>query len=325
MRKGEIMSLRNLGILVPLISLICISCSKQQEASELVQPEAWWNVHPRPVYATLEKTGTFQDWFDVYKLTEGTYAIYEPNQFEEAISFLVLGRDRGIIIDTGTGIGNIRDVVEELTDLPVDVVLTHEHYDHVAAAYRWDEIVMYDNPEALEVLARGRDNASLQKYVQGDFLWKPLPAGFDPDSWTVPSMTPTRLVTEGDRIELGGRTLEVIYTPGHSPGSMCLLDVQNRILFTGDHFFPGPLYAHAPDVDFPVYIESNKKLVDRIDEFDKLCSGHNDPWVDSEVLVRVSQAFDTILEGEGKYDEDEGLRRYYFDGFDVLIRSDQID
>lgn len=311
-------------LIIGSIGLFLMACTPKQKKANLVQPDKWWSVHPRPIYARLEKVGTYQNWFDVYKLTEGTYAIYEPNQFEEAISFLVLGTDRGIIIDTGTGIGNLRDVVEKLTDLPVSVVLTHEHYDHVAASYRWDEIVMFDNQEAIEVLKKGRDNASLQKYVTGDFLWKPLPKDFDPDTFTVPSMEPTSVVRDGDIIDLGGRQLDVIYTPGHSPGSMCLLDKKHRILFTGDHFFPGPLYAHARDVNINDYIASNEKLVERIDEFDYLSSGHNDPWVKSDVLIRVSNAFETILDGKGKYDENEGLRRYYFDGFDVLIRTDQI-
>ncbi len=306
------------------LMMVFFGCGSKQQKEDLVQPDKWWSVHPRPVYATLEKVGTYQDWFDVYKLTDGTYAIYEPNQFEEAISYLVLGEDRGIIVDTGTGIGNVRQVVEELTDLPITVVLTHEHYDHVAGAYRWDEIVMYDNEDALQVLKAGRDNASLQRYVTGDFLWKPLPEGFDPDTWVVPSMEPTKLVHEGDVIDLGGRQLEVIYTPGHCPGQMCLLDRTHRILFTGDHFFPGPLYAHAQDVNIDDYIVSNKKLVERLDEFDYLCSGHNDPWVKSDVLIRVDEAFEMIFSGGGRYDENEGLRRYYFDGFDVLIRTDQI-
>jgi glyoxylase-like metal-dependent hydrolase (beta-lactamase superfamily II) len=307
-----------------ILMLVFFGCASKQQKEDLVQPDKWWSVHPRPVYATLEKVGTYQEWFDVYKLTDGTYAIYEPNQFEEAISYLVLGEDRGIIIDTGTGIGNIREVVEELTDLPITVVLTHEHYDHVAGAYRWDEIVMYDNEDAIQVLKAGRDNASLQRYVTEDFLWKPLPEGFDPSTWVVPSMEPTKLVHEGDVIDLGGRQLEVIYTPGHCPGQMCLLDRTHRILFTGDHFFPGPLYAHPHDVNIDDYIASNKKLVERLDEFDYLCSGHNDPWVKSDVLIRVDEAFETIFSGGGRYDENEGLRRYYFDGFDVLIRTDQI-
>jgi glyoxylase-like metal-dependent hydrolase (beta-lactamase superfamily II) len=214
--------------------------------------------------------------------------------------------------------------VERLTDLPVSVVLTHEHYDHVASAYRWDEIIMYENKDAIEVLKAGRDNASLQKYVTGDYLWKPLPEGFDPEIWTIPSMEPTKVVNDGDSIDLGGRQLEVIYTPGHSPGSMCLLDRKNRILFTGDHFFPGPLYAHAPDVNISDYRDSNEKLIKRIVEFDYLCSGHNDPWVGSELLLRVSEAFDTIFEGKGNFKESDGLCRYNFEGFDILIRTDQI-
>jgi glyoxylase-like metal-dependent hydrolase (beta-lactamase superfamily II) len=298
--------------------------SQEAEEADLVKPEKWWSVHPRPVYNTLEKVGTFQKWFDVYKLMEGTYAIYEPNQFEEAISYLVLGEEKAALIDTGTGIGNIKEVVAGLTDLPVTVILTHEHYDHVAGAYRFDEVIMYDNEEALKVVKAGRDNASLQRYLEGDYLWKPLPEGFDPESWTIPPLEPTSLMKEGDVFDLGGRTLEAIYTPGHSPGQMCLLDRENRLLFTGDHFFPGPLYAHAPDVVLNDYIDSNDKLCARIDEFDFLLSGHNDPWVKSEVLIRVGEAFQTIFEGGGKFSENEGLRRYYFDGFDVLIRTEMI-
>lgn len=294
-------------------------------ASELVQPSQWWEVHPRSVYQTLEKVGVFQDWFHVYRLTEGTFAIYEPNQFEEALCYLVEGSERAALIDTGTGIGDLKAVVESLTDLPVFVVLTHEHYDHVAGAWRWDEIVAYDDPEGLAVMARGRSNESLEQYVADDYLWKPLPEGWDPGEWTIPPIEPTELVTHGDLIDLGNRALEVIYTPGHSPGSMCLLDAGNRLLFTGDHFFPGPLYAFGPDVSLEDYVASNRRLVERVDEFDYVLSGHNDPWVPSEVIPRVSQAFETILAGGGDYSEGDGLRRYRFHGFDVLVRADMVE
>lgn len=301
------------------------SCASEEKTSELVMQENWWDVHPRPVYSSLEKVGTYQSWFDVYRLSEGTFAIYEPNQFEEAISYLVMGSDRGVIIDTGTGIGDIRQVVEQLTDLPVSVVLTHEHYDHVAGAYRWDEIIAYDNAESLKAMKAGRTNSSLQGYITGEYLWKPLPEGFDPNSWIIPPIEPTSLVKEGDTIDLGGRLLEVIYTPGHSPGSMCLLDQQNRFLFTGDHFFPGPLYAFGPDVDIQDYIDSNKKLGQRIEEFDYICAGHNDPWVSGDVIPRVSEAFEAIFSEGGRFSEDEDLRRYYFNGFDILILRQMVE
>jgi glyoxylase-like metal-dependent hydrolase (beta-lactamase superfamily II) len=291
---------------------------------ELVQPAQWWSVHPRPGYASLEKVGTFQGWFDVYRLAEGTYAIYEPNQFEEAISYLVEGTDRAVIIDTGNGIGDIRAVVEALTDLPTSVVLTHEHYDHVAGAWRWEEIGAFHNEASLARLALGRSNESLQRYISEEYLWKPLPEGWDPSSWTIPPLDPTTLYEDGDLVDLGGRVLEVIYTPGHSPGSMCLLDAQHRLLFTGDHFFPGPLYAHPEDVDLDDYIASNERLVGRIDEYDWVLSGHNMPWVESEVIPRVSEAFQLILGGGGEYREGDGLRRYEFDGFGIIIRSEDV-
>jgi glyoxylase-like metal-dependent hydrolase (beta-lactamase superfamily II) len=295
-----------------------------QSSQNLVQPSQWWDVHPRPVYATLEKVGTYQDWFDVYKLTEGTYAIYEPNQFEEAISYLFLGSERGALIDAGTGIGDMKAVVSELTDLPVFSLLTHEHYDHVGNAYRFDEIHAYDNAAGLQRLKDGRTNESLQRYLEDDYFWKPPPADFDPNAWTIPSIVPTKLYTEGDIIDFGGRTLEVIYTPGHSPGSMCLLDPDQKLLFTGDLFFPGPLYAYSSDVNLDDYMASIDKLTARIDEFDYLLSGHNDPWIKSDVLTRINPAFETIFSGGGEFSEAEGLRRYKFPDFDVLIRTEQI-
>jgi glyoxylase-like metal-dependent hydrolase (beta-lactamase superfamily II) len=312
-------------LFLPLLALLPASCADQEQTSELIQPARWWEVHPRPIYASLEKVGTYQEWFDVYRLGEGTFAIYEPNQFEEAISYLVLGEERGALIDAGTGIGDMRQVVEELTDLPVICVLTHEHYDHIGNAHRFDEIVAFDNEDSLIRLKQGRSNDSLQGYLTDEYLWKPLPVGFDRSTWTIPPLEPDSVVREGDNIDLGKRSLEVIYTPGHSPGSMCLLDAGNRILFTSDHFYPGPLYAHAADVDIDDYIASNEKIAARVAEYDRVCAGHNDPWVSSEVIPRVGQAFGLIFSGGGSYSEDSGLRRYTFEGFDVLIRTETIN
>ena len=154
--------------------------------------------------------------------------------------------------------------------------------------------------------------------------WKPLPENINPETWSIPPSPPTTTFEDGQIFDLGNRTLEVVYTPGHSPGSVCLLDKKNRILFSGDTFFPGPLYAHPEDVDVADYIDSINKVEALLGEYDYVCSGHNDPWVRSEVIARVSQAFSDIMNGEGEFIEDRGLRRYHFDGFDILIRTDQI-
>ena len=95
---------------------------------------------------------------------------------------------------------------------------------------------------------------------------------------------------------------------------MWFFEKKNRLLFTGDTFFPGPLYAYPEDVDIDLYRESIDLLEKRLEEYDFLCSGHNDPWVKSEVIPRVADAFK----------QDGDLRRYYFEGFDILIRIDMI-
>lgn len=313
-----------------IVLMGCLCCSSQsgpeekQEKANLVQPEKWWEALPRPIYSTLEKIPTDQDWFEVYKITDNTWALYEPIQFEEAISYLVAGAESAVVIDTGTGIGDLKGTIAKLTALPVSVVNTHTHWDHIGDNAQFEKIACYDDEECINKLLNGVNKQKLLNAISGDSIWKPLPKGFDPETWEIPSVKPTELLHDGDIIDLGERTLEVIYTPGHSPGSICLLDKKHRLLFTGDTFFPGPLYAHPEDVDIEAYMASIDKLNSRLNEYDYLCSGHNDPWVKSEVIPRVAAAFSTIMAGQGDFQEDNSLRRYSFKGFDILIRTDQI-
>lgn len=323
--------IKNAGIILISLVLISISCQGNRSTqdtsrrSDIIQPQKWWENLPRPIYSSLERIDVSQEWFEVYRLTQDTLAIYEPYQFEEAISYLLLGKEKGILVDTGTGIGNLKKLVTELTDLPVSVVNTHTHWDHIGANHQFDTIICFNDPECIGKLLKGVDNARLQPSITGDSIWKSLPEELDLASWEIPSVKPTNLLEDGEIIELGeGRTLEVIYTPGHSPGSICLLDKKNRLLFTGDTFFPGPLYAYPEDVDIDLYRKSIDRLSGRIEEYDYLCSGHNDPWVESEVIPRVARAFQVIMTGEGDFRQDGNLRRYYFEGFDILIRTDMI-
>jgi glyoxylase-like metal-dependent hydrolase (beta-lactamase superfamily II) len=296
----------------------------EKQTSEIIQPQKWWTKLPRPIYASLKRIKTTQDWYEVYELTSGTYAIYEPFQFEEAISYLVLGKERGVVIDTGTGIGDLKQVITELTELPVSVVNTHTHWDHIGNNHQFEQIACHEHPACVDKLLKGISHSKLQSSIQGDSIWKPLPQNFDADTWEIPRVQPSTLLKDGDVINLGERLLEVIYTPGHSPGSICLLDRINRLLFTGDTFFPGPLYAFSEDVDIAEYIASIDRLKSRMDEYDYLCSGHNDPWVRNDVIPRVAEAFQKVLAGEGDYKQDGDIRRYSFEGFDILIRTDMI-
>ena len=296
-------------LLFALFLAVGVGVALVQETSNVVQPDNWWDVLPRPGYAALTKVGLYGARFEVYELPNDTFAIYEPYQFQEAINYLVLGSERAALVDSGNGIGNIKDVVDALTDLPITVLLTHEHPDHFGGAHAFDDDARFDDPSALERVRAGVANDRARRSVTGEQVWQPLPEGIDPRTFSIPGIEPKTLLEDGRLIDLGGRTLEVIHSPGHSPGSVCYLDRENRLLFTGDHFYPGPLYAFGAGVNIDDYLASNDNLAGRAGEYDYVLSGHNEPWIESAVIPRVSEAFRTILEGGGEYSEGSELRR----------------
>ena len=89
------------------------------EDRKLLIADRWWDQLPRPIYAELEKLPCSEEWFEVYRIAEGVYALYEPGQFEEAITTLIVGSEKAALVDTGCGIGNIRKAVEELLNVKV--------------------------------------------------------------------------------------------------------------------------------------------------------------------------------------------------------------
>src|SRR5216684_8250228 len=107
-----------------LFPVICLTSSLLGQ-----QPE-WCKKHPRPAYSKLERVPTADPWFEVYRIRSGVFAIYEPHQFEEVISYLILGERRALLFDTGLGVGAISQVVRQLTPLPVTVLNSHTHFDH---------------------------------------------------------------------------------------------------------------------------------------------------------------------------------------------------
>ena len=107
------------------------------------RPE-WCKQLPRPAYSKLERVQVKDPWFEVYRIRPGVIAIYEPHQSEEVICYLILGTKRAVLFDTGMGISNIRAVVESLTTLPVTVVNSHTHNDHVGDNWRFSDIYGMD-------------------------------------------------------------------------------------------------------------------------------------------------------------------------------------
>jgi len=255
---------------------------------------------------------------------EGVYAIYEPGQYEEALSTLVIGEEEAILVDTGCGIGNIRKVVDEITDLPVMVVNTHAHNDHIAQNYLFDEIAMLDHPWSREA-QKGLPNSEMAHLIADGMVWKPLPEKFDPENYIVAGFKVTKWFKEGDILDIGTRSLEVIHTPGHTPDSCCFLDREDRLFFTGDMFYTGGIYTYLNGGDIPTFVKSYEKMLSYYDDFDHLMPSHNEPWVEKKLLKDVYKAVVNIADGGGEYREgtDRGtpIRKYDYGRFSIVTKA----
>jgi glyoxylase-like metal-dependent hydrolase (beta-lactamase superfamily II) len=292
-----------------------------------VAPIDWWNALPRKVYSKLRKLESSQSWFEVYKIEPDVYIFYEPGQFEEVISYLVLGKKKAALIDTGCGIGNVKKLAEEFTQLPITVVNTHSHYDHVAQNHMFSEVAIFDAPNARQAAKNGYGKKEMARLLSEGMLWKPLPEDFDAQNYYVRPFTVTWWLKDGDIIDLGDRKLEVIHTPGHSPDSICLLDRDAKLLWTGDTFYPGAIYLHLPGSDLDAFINSYEKMIALSTLYEKLMPSHNEPWVSKAILQQVLEATRDIAAGKGECTEDveetTKVRRYKYLGFSIITKARQ--
>ena len=277
----------------------------------------WCKGQPRPAYRKLERVKISDPWFEVYKIVPGVFAIYEPHQFEEVISYLVIGSQKALLFDTGMGIGNIKAVVEGLTELPVSVVNSHTHNDHVGDNWRFPDV--YGMPTAFTRTNANGSTADAQAELAPGQVCGTLPAGFDAKSYRTRAFHISHWLKDGDKINLGDRTLEVISTPGHTPDSIALLDQRNGLLFTGDTFYLGPIYLYRPETDLDAYVLSVKRLAELTPRLQLLLPAHNVPVAQPEYLPRVLDAIQQVRHGQSKPVSRDGQSAYMFQDFSFLL------
>lgn len=192
-------------------------------------------------------------WFASEDAGGGVTRLWEPHvdPFLESNVWHIRGAERDLVIDTGNGVGSLSAAIEPLRGgRDVIAVATHAHFDHVGGlggfadrrAHALDAEMPTPGPL---VLLR----AAFPDWLVEDYRYygSPLPAemalhalpepGFDPSTWSTPTFRPTSTVADGDEIDLGGRRLQVLHTPGHTPGSICLWEEGTGTLFSGDAFY----------------------------------------------------------------------------------------
>jgi glyoxylase-like metal-dependent hydrolase (beta-lactamase superfamily II) len=312
--KEVIRFLWTLGLVTALTAIACA-----QQLAEPLRPE-WCHQLPRPEYKSLERVLPDEPWFEIYRIRPGVFAIYEPKQFEETISYLILGDKHALLLDTGLGVGKISAVVARLTSLPIVLINSHTHFDHVGGNAEFDEIWNRDLPFSRKNM-RGERSVYSRDVLAPERLCGALPRDVNPATFTIRPWKSTHLLHDGERIDPGGRILEVLFTPGHTPDSLSLLDRGNGLLFTGDTFYRGPIYLFVPETDFAAYTRSGKRLAALEPQVKLLLPSHNLPIAEPIFLGRLAAAVEQVNQGKAKAPVTEGHREYVFDGFSLLVSA----
>jgi glyoxylase-like metal-dependent hydrolase (beta-lactamase superfamily II) len=287
--------------------------------AQVSNPE-WCHALPRPEYKTLQRITVSDPWFEVYKPAPDVFAIYEPHQAEEVISYLIVGQKRALLFDTGMGISDIRKITTELTKLPIIVLNSHTHDDHVGGNWQFDKIYGMDTDFTRQNARGSREDA--QAEVTPDQICGTLPHGFDPKAYVTRPWKITAYVHDGDRIDLGGRILEIITTPGHTPDAIALIDRGNGLLFTGDTYYPAPIWLFRPETDLDAYAASIRSLAALAPKVKLVLGAHNIPVAQPTILPRLVTAFDAVRAGKVSPTPDSpGKVLYKIDGFSFLMRA----
>ena len=287
-------------------------------------------------------------WFEVAKMEAGVYLVSEPGHVN---SWLIEGTKSAVLFDTGLGVADIRKVAEEITPHTLLAVNSHYHFDHTGGNRFFDDFAIHtiggdlvSKPSPPE-LAQGYMDYTKRlleawgPYREADDLYfhlltaermiRNLPNGFDPDRYEVVPSIPTRLLDDGDVLDLGGRKLHVLHTPGHSPDCICLFDETNGLLFGGDTINTGPIYAQMEDSDLEKFALSTARLAQMADGYRRVFVCHFLRFDEPSMLVKeIAAGFESLLAGEAFIRDNvdcfnQPVKEACFEHFSVFIPAGQ--
>lgn len=218
----------------------------------------------------------------IIKLNESVYHIHESNN---VYSTLVIGSQRALLIDTGYGCSGLLQTISSLTDKPLVVVNTHGHLDHIQMNNRFSSVYIHHDDIWLLRLNSNILFKCLFYLLFISKLTKPEKQHFL-SNITLKSPK-IKTIKEGDVIDLGETSIRVIETPGHTKGSVCLLDEKNHFLYCGDSVSNHVWICLKESLTIPVYIESLERLGNQTNDSYKIVASHSDEPLNYIVLEKL--------------------------------------
>ncbi len=234
-----------------------------------------------PAHAETTSVTATDGYFDVSRIDAATFSIHESHYRQLNIAYVIKGQTRAILVDSGSGTRDIAFVADKVTKKPMTVVASHVHYDHIGSHAAFQQVAMADLPEL-----RARVEHNHYTPTMGSSLY-PWRQGFDVTEWWKP----------GDVIELGGRRISVVHTPGHSSDSITLVDREAGYAFVGDLLYGGDLDAWLPGADLEAWLESTRTLLRDFPEIRRVFGAHEKGSMTREDLVALEATLASIVEG----------------------------
>jgi len=250
-------------LLLKVIELAGAPPLSAQEAAVLGEQEIWAD-----------------DFYTVERLDAHTFAISEPRYFRDVYSYLLVGDREALLIDSGSPVRDISPVIGQLTDKPVSVIATHLHFDHVGNHTRFAKVLM---PDLSYLRARTHNG----KFVPDALEHLGRVEGYVISGWDVSGWWPV-----GTELDLGGRSLTLLATPGHTPDSISIWDKANNRLFMGDYAGDGEIYAFLPNSSLGAYLETTERLLARLPPQTLLFAAHGGAGTKSAPSVGMQNLVD---------------------------------
>jgi glyoxylase-like metal-dependent hydrolase (beta-lactamase superfamily II) len=247
-------------------------------------------------------------WFHVFPIDERTYAISEPKYWQQNVSYLLLGSGRALLFDTGPGIYSIRPVVRSLTSLPLIVIPSHLHFDHVGNAQEFDDVRLLDTPGLRAQVREGYFVEPSEQYMLRGTKT------FHVHGW----------IRDGQTVDLGRRTIQVISTPGHTPDSVSLIDAAgDGRLFTGDLVNREVTLCNVPGSDVKAMSASLHRLLDLTRPGSSAYEAHSEAPILWSELKQLAAGIDAISTGQAVSEPmclgGTPMRRFNVGSFPILL------
>ena len=205
---------------------------------------------------------TAENWYEVRTLDDRVTHIQEPHilPFYRCNIWLVHGRKRNLLIDSGSGLVSLCEQVSTLDDHSLLAVATHCHFDHIGSHHEFSQRAIHSR-EAQHLAVPDAQAILTDPFATLEMFSALPPGGFDQDKYAILPAPATLLIEDGDTLDTGDRYFEVIHTPGHSPGSIALWEAASGVLFSGDTVYDGPLVTDAWHSSIDDYVRSMERLL----------------------------------------------------------------